>query len=224
MSEFPIAVTAVSAYSRCNDRYEHHDHHRHHDRRNFPRPRSYPSISELHVKCKICGVRAFIEKQLSLYTMSPNKDPAIQKYIKTLSESIDKAVDNCRLQTIVNQFYTPTRPDISTSEFIARCVTYFKCSKPCLVLAVIYVDRLLSYNMVCITDSNKCNLFSTALVIAVKIHDDHFYKNSFYAKVAGVSVNDLNSLELELCTYLDFNLFVDTWVFYQYESYLLALP
>lgn len=156
--------------------------------------------------------------------MSPNKGPAIQKYIKTISEIIDKAVDNCRLQTAVKQFYTPTRPAISTSEFIARCVTHFKCSKPCLVLAVIYVDRLLSYNVVCITDSNKYNIFSTALVIAVKIHDDNFYSNRCYAKVAGVSVNDLNSLELELCTYLDYNLFVDTWVFYQYASYLLAFP
>jgi hypothetical protein len=44
----------------------------------------------------------------------------------------------------------------------------------------------------------------TAVVIAIKYHDDEYYKNEFYAKVGGIPKLELNKLEsdfLELILY-----------------------
>ena len=141
----------------------------------------------------------------------------LQQYVKMMCEKIDELA--ARKSPPTKKFHTPSRPDISTIDFIFRCEKYFNCSAPCLGLAAIYIDRLLSPELdscVYITNTNKYNILAAALVVAVKIHDDYFYSNSVYAKVTGLSLCQLNVLELELCTYLDFNLFVDTKTFFEY--------
>ena len=36
-----------------------------------------------------------------------------------------------------------------------------------------------------------------AILIGIKYHDDEYYKNEYYAKVGGISVADINTLEME---------------------------
>jgi hypothetical protein len=46
------------------------------------------------------------------------------------------------------------------------------------------------------------------VVLAAKFLDDSFYKNTFYAKVAGFNSAELNQLELQFVVQTDFSLFV----------------
>ena len=48
----------------------------------------------------------------------------------------------------------------------------------------------------------------TSVVLAAKTYDDHFYTNSHYARVGGVPVEELNSLEIEFLFNIDFSLYV----------------
>jgi len=49
------------------------------------------------------------------------------------------------------------------------------------------------------------------LVMAIKSHEDKYYKNSYYAKIGGVSKEEFKDLEEEyLFNYIQFQLYVDT--------------
>lgn len=83
------------------------------------------------------------------------------------------------------------------------------------VLCLIYIDRAIKRDdtfAVSALNVHRCvmcrfvsrgyafirRLVLTALTIAAKFHDDIYYSNAFYARVGGVSVAELNTLELTL--------------------------
>jgi hypothetical protein len=54
------------------------------------------------------------------------------------------------------------------------------------------------------------------VMLAIKFHEDEYFKNEYYAKVAGISLEEMNALECELLELLDFKLLVpiDTFTLY----------
>ena len=52
-------------------------------------------------------------------------------------------------------------------------------------------------------------------ILAIKFNENKVYKNSFYAKVGGFDVDDLNNLEYNVFSRLDFNLRVLDEEFYE---------
>lgn len=53
-------------------------------------------------------------------------------------------------------------------------------------------------------------LFAIATVVSAKIQDDdEHFSNSYYAKVCGLSLRQLNSLEANFMSLISWNLFVD---------------
>ncbi len=48
----------------------------------------------------------------------------------------------------------------------------------------------------------------TALLLAIKYHEDHYYDNVYYAKVGGVTCRELNLLEIEMLNLLEYDLYV----------------
>ena len=59
------------------------------------------------------------------------------------------------------------------------------------------------------------------MLMAVKFHDDLHLSNEDFAKVGGLSNDELNVLELEMLGVLEFDLTVETEVFFKYLRYLL---
>jgi hypothetical protein len=53
-------------------------------------------------------------------------------------------------------------------------------------------------------------------MIGAKFWDDFYYKNEFYAKIGGISKQDMNILELELMEAFDFSLFIREEEFLSY--------
>lgn len=65
-------------------------------------------------------------------------------------------------------------------------------------------------------------LLLTAIVLAAKYNDDEFYKNVYYAKVGGISLEEMNMLENQFSTVLDYNFFVKLEDFNTYLHKLTA--
>jgi len=65
------------------------------------------------------------------------------------------------------------------------------------------------------------NSFPVSIVAAAKFSSDFFFKNSFYAKVGGISTPELNELELEFLFRTHFDLFVKKDTFCQYHAHLM---
>ena len=59
------------------------------------------------------------------------------------------------------------------------------------------------------------------MLIAAKFFDDAYYNNAFYAKVGGILVSEMNSLEVEFLFRVNYSLHVHTDVFYKYQAELV---
>ena len=67
--------------------------------------------------------------------------------------------------------------------------------------------------------SPRCSFSSSltpSVMVAAKYFDDVYYTNTFYAEVGGISVNEINNLEVDFLCRIGFNLFVSTEEFRQY--------
>ena len=62
----------------------------------------------------------------------------------------------------------------------------------------------------------------SAVVLAAKYNDDQFFKNVYYAKVGGISIEEMNSLETAFVELIDYNFFVKTEDFSVYLQKLAA--
>ena len=58
-------------------------------------------------------------------------------------------------------------------------------------------------------------------MIAAKFYDDVSFSNKFYAKVGGITPNELNQLEIEMLYNSNFNLNVSAELFLAYRENLL---
>lgn len=113
-------------------------------------------------------------------------------------------------------------PGISLPNYLKRLVRYLEAWKPstgapgeisiglrCVVLAVTYVDRLCER---CpdfsVTIFNMHRVLLSAFLAAVKFTEDTPFPNSFWARVGGVPVADLNAMESKFLSMVAFDLHV----------------
>lgn len=57
-------------------------------------------------------------------------------------------------------------------------------------------------------------------MIAIKYYDDDYYKNEYYAKVGGLTLKEINQLEMEFLELINYELFINKEVFDVYEDKL----
>eukprot|EP00828_Plagiopyla_frontata_P037595 TRINITY_DN4937_c0_g1_i2.p3 TRINITY_DN4937_c0_g1~~TRINITY_DN4937_c0_g1_i2.p3 ORF type:complete len:115 (-),score=18.20 TRINITY_DN4937_c0_g1_i2:220-564(-) len=93
------------------------------------------------------------------------------------------------------------------------------CSQECFVLALIYLDRITQISPAyTINDFNIHRLIITSVVIAAKFFDDHYFSNSHYAKVGGITNQELNNLEFEFLNSINYSLYVPSEQFMLYQN------
>ena len=67
-------------------------------------------------------------------------------------------------------------------------------------------------------------LILASALVSIKYNEDHFFSNSFYAKVGGVTKKEIEKLEYEFLSLIDFSLYVDDIIFNKYNNYLIDAP
>jgi len=93
-------------------------------------------------------------------------------------------------------FHSSRVPNISVADYFARMSQYFQCSDSCLILGPLLIDRLVKMHPefeLCKMSIHR--LLATSVMVAAKYHDDVYYSNNYYAKVAGIPVKEMNRLE-----------------------------
>lgn len=104
-------------------------------------------------------------------------------------------------------FCSANPPAIGLRAYLSRIGRYFGCSAVCLMYACAYVLRLESCG-ISLTPLTVHRLLGTAVVVAVKHVEDLQWTNAHYARVIGISLAELNSMELLMCSLLDFALWL----------------
>ena len=87
-----------------------------------------------------------------------------------------------------------------------------------LILTFIYIKRFIDKENYIIVFSNVFRLIISCSLLAIKFNEKKTFKNSFYAKIAGLEVADLNNLEYNVFSRLDFSLRVLDNEFYDMIS------
>ena len=77
-------------------------------------------------------------------------------------------------------------------------------------MSLIYCERLMQRRPTfAVTPLNVHRLFLALLIVSAKIVNDHYCRNSFFARATRISVQDVNAMELEICYLLGFHLHID---------------
>jgi hypothetical protein len=99
----------------------------------------------------------------------------------------------------------------------ARIAKHSGFSGECFVLALIYIDRVIQRHPHFVLNAMTIHrLFITAVMLGAKFFDDKYFNNASYAKVGGVPVDELNSLEVEFLKLINFSLYFDPDTFRQF--------
>lgn len=122
----------------------------------------------------------------------------------------------------VTKFHALKAPGIGVLQYLERIHKYASCSTECFILALIYIDRLIQRNNFLLTELNVHRVVITSILLAAKFFDDAYYNNAYYAKVGGVLVSEMNSLEVEFLFRINFSLHVTPDLFHKYHAELVS--
>jgi len=127
------------------------------------------------------------------------------------------------------QFVGSHSPDICVHDYLKRLKHYFKCDSACWVAMLVYLDRVLSVSKakgvpVVLDHLNVHRLVIGSALLAVKFHEDTQYKNEYYAHVGGISLQEINRIELLFCNLLGWDFNIDVATFEKYFQQLRLHP
>jgi hypothetical protein len=109
-------------------------------------------------------------------------------------------------------------------EYLLRIAKGFCCSEQCLVISLIYIDRLVQARPeIVVSPWSVHRLCLTSIVLAAKFWDDDFYTNSHYAKIGGVMVQELMALETTFLALLGWRLYVSPEEYGVYHDHVLTV-
>lgn len=119
----------------------------------------------------------------------------------------------------VTPFHAIRAPAISVPDYMKRLFTYFKCSEACLLTSLIYIDRVMKLHPG-FQVSERCihRVLATSLVLSAKFNDDVYYSNAYYAKVSGLSLKEMNTLEVFFLKAVNWSVSITTQEYEDYHS------
>lgn len=154
-------------------------------------------------------------------------------FIQVVADSLDKQAEYNKKYVNLptysepeSVFFSVSRPDIPTRDYIDRLVTYTQCSPSAFVVMLIYLDRVaISNSSLHVTPFNMHRLLVTALTLACKVLDDRCFSNVHYAKVGGIpSAREMNRLELQFLAYVKYRLHVTHTIYHDKLRSLESRP
>lgn len=98
----------------------------------------------------------------------------------------------------LTRFHSRAPPGISVSDYLQRLIQHATLSPPILLSMVYYIDRLCQlYSAFTINSLTVHRFLITAATVAAKGLSDSFWTNPTYARIGGIPISELATLELE---------------------------
>lgn len=98
----------------------------------------------------------------------------------------------------LTRFHSRAPPGISVADYLQRLIQHATLSPPILLSMVYYIDRLCAlYPAFTINSLTVHRFLITAVTVAAKGLSDSFWTNPTYARIGGIPVSELATLELE---------------------------
>jgi len=164
--------------------------------------KSYGEISVRH------GIE---EQRLATYKMR----------VQELQNKTIERNDRLRRKSELVEFEAVKPCPLTASAYLKRIMKYGGCSPCCMVVGLVYLQRLKQRNpTVCLTSANMQRLLLVSVMVAAKFLDDLYYSNKHWSQIGGLNLQEVNKLELKILFQLGFSLTVSRE---EYQDYLRAL-
>jgi len=99
-------------------------------------------------------------------------------------------------------------PPIGLEAYIARLLQYAPCDKEVFLTALIFMDRLAERCGFVFNSMNIHRSYLISLMIAAKFFEDQPCDNGYFATVGGVSIQEINAMELAFLGLLEYRVSV----------------
>lgn len=109
----------------------------------------------------------------------------------------------------LTRFHSRAPPGISVEAYLRRLAKYTTLDKPCMLIILIYIDRVCErMDGFTICSLTVHRFLCASVVCANKALCDSFSTNTHYARVGGISLVEMNLLEKEFLNVIDWRLMV----------------
>ncbi|CEP15595.1 hypothetical protein [Parasitella parasitica] len=103
--------------------------------------------------------------------------------------------------------------------YLQKVLKATQISCTCMILALHYIQRLrTAYPSIRASIGSEVRLFTTALVLANKFLDDNTFTNKTWSEVSSIPVNELNIMEMEFLSALNYNIHIPDTQFFAWTS------
>ncbi|KAG8927844.1 hypothetical protein FRC02_007708 [Tulasnella sp. 418] len=107
----------------------------------------------------------------------------------------------------LTRFHSRSPPGISVYDYLQRIVRYANVERSCLLITLHYIDQICTrLPKFTITSLTVHRFLIAAVTVSSKALCDVFCTNSHYAKVGGIKLAELNMLEREFLSIIDWRL------------------
>ncbi|KAJ3161443.1 hypothetical protein HDU86_007225 [Geranomyces michiganensis] len=122
----------------------------------------------------------------------------------------------------VTRFHSRVPPGIKLDDYLQRIVKFASVEPSVILLLLVYVDRICEINPNFTISSLTVHRFIIAAVTAgSKALSDIYCTNTYYARVGGISLQELNIMEMEFCKMIGWRLSCDIVLLQQYYANLV---
>ena len=140
----------------------------------------------------------------------------ISSFLTTEINDTQAKSDYCQDKPTERIFESKKTPKISIENYIERIITYSHIDKPSFIAMFIYLDRFAERCSLSIKNIHK--IIISSMLCAIKYCNDDIFPNTFYAKIGGISLEEINMLEICFYNKLSFNFFVSSNEYSKYEK------
>ena len=106
-------------------------------------------------------------------------------------------------------------PLISLYDYLYRIIKYTRINDNTLINALIYIDRI-HKNKLAITYYNIHKLIFIAIVLAARFNEDNCLNKKMYSKIGGITIQEMEILEIKFCLYINYRLYIKKDIFDKY--------
>ena len=146
----------------------------------------------------------------------------INKILEIVMEE-NKELENYNEKLLSQQkmsFNTNNIPNITIQKYLERIFKYTEAEESTFIIALIYIDRINQISNIIITPYNIHRIIFISVLLAIKYNEDITFDFDYYAQVAGISIDELKSLEIEFVCLVKFKLYINKQQFDNYKSFL----
>ena len=143
-----------------------------------------------------------------------------ERISSTLSEFVTQAEteQNGNNSVYDHIFSHKNIPKIPLEDYLKRIQKYSELEDSTLIIALIYIDRLLENHNFKLSKNNVHRILAASVLTAVKYNEDEILDNCYFAKIFGITTKELNNIENEFLDLIEFQLYVSEELFQLYSN------